>query len=110
VIDGYTYPYSYGGGNLVLTGNAISGNDSLMVAAFSMANSGTYHVEWGLPVKLINGIEATEGVTLTVDPGVVVRCGTNFIKFGELGSYPSTGKLIANGAMNRPGFSGDLVS
>lgn len=93
-ISGFDYPFCFNGGDQMISGNTIDGNDSLMVAtgAVDFNYSGTFHLEWGLPVQVVGGgLKIRNGATLTVDDSVEVRLN------GESLST-NTGVLHANAA------------
>jgi hypothetical protein len=99
-ISGFVYPYHFCGGSQTLSGNDISGNDSLMVAtAGTLFNPGIFHSEWGLPIRVVGILTVMGGKMLTVDSGVEVRLNGGRIVAGE--SAASTGTLKADGVMFR---------
>ncbi len=103
VISGHDYPYYFCGGNQTLSGNNISGNNYAKIAtgsaSGSMSSDSTWRSSWGLPIVLLSKVAVANSATLTIEPGVEVQLGSNYIQAGLSHSYSNRyGYLHAEGA------------
>ena len=81
--------------------NTFSGNNPDQIA-FSVGINNNYTLRYvGIPYFFVDGVQVTDGATLTIEPGVEVRFNKDALTpgliIGEGGSDGTSGKLIAQG-------------